>query len=221
MKTAKTLPFEKHAEASVKNSHHKRHVVRVVSERKATNTLETARVLTRKDNRFQLVIDGQHHEAKQAAGCLLVPESGDKVLVLREGEAETYILHVLEKAAGPSTLEFPDTVCVRAPEVQVEGTSRLALQGAEVVVHGVKGTVSFLRLDVCARTCVAQINTVRAVMLSLVQRMERCFRSVRNERVRASSIDVRAEDRMSMHANDVEMIAHREVKVDGERINLG
>ncbi len=196
-------------------------VVRAHFGQQAGNALETGTVLALEDNVFRLQLGECAYLAKRAAGCLLEPEVGDKVLALREGCNAVYILNVLEKASGPGTLNFSDTLQIRAPEINMIGTSKLALHGAEVGIHGAKGSLSFDRLELCARTCVVQIKKVHVVLLSLAQRIARCFRSVGEERVRASRMDIQTAERWSLHAEDVDMVAKRDVKMDGEHIHLG
>lgn len=191
------------------------------------NSLEVGRVLGVEDTkeggeaRFQVRLANAAISARRAAGCLVAPEAGDKVLLLREGEAGFHILNVLEKKHAASTLNFPGELRINAPAVDIQGTQRVGLRGAEMDLRGVDGKVSFLRLDLAAGECRVQAKTLRTTVASLVQRAARCLRIVGEERLKARRVKTQVRGRWSLDAEDAELVAEKDVKVDGEHILLG
>ncbi len=170
---------------------------------------------------YEVELDSRAYPAKRAAGCLVAPEQGDKVLLFRENDEYLYILSVLEKSAAASTLDFAGEVNVIAPAVHIRGDRQVQLHSADLNMHATQGTFSFLRLNVAARTVQTQIKTFHALMASVVQRVGRCLRIVEIDRVRAGRMQTQVQGRWKLHAKDVEAVAAKDVKMDGEQILLG
>lgn len=189
--------------------------------REQSHSLETGRVVARGESGFTVRLETREVLASRAASCLLAPEPGDKVLLLREGSGECFVLHVLLKANPDSRLDFDGQVRLEAPVVSIEGTNQVRLQGAEVDLRGVQGRVSFLRLDLAARNCHARIKKLRAVAATVTQRLGDCLRLVGEERVKAGRLKTHVRGRWSVNAQDAELTAEKDVKVDGEQILLG
>lgn len=185
------------------------------------HALETGRVLDHAADRYRVALPLAEVQALRAAGCLLQPEPGDRVLLLREAGQGYYILNVLEKAEARSTVNVPGELHLQAPSLVLCGHERVSLQGAEVDVRGVAGGVSFLRLDIAARDCEVRVRTLRSMVRTLVQRAGRCLRLVGEEQLKARRVTTHVAGRWSLHAEDTEMQAEKDVKVDGERILLG
>ncbi|MDR0379225.1 MAG: DUF3540 domain-containing protein [Candidatus Accumulibacter sp.] len=57
--------------------------------------------------------------ATRAAGCLLLPETGDRVLVALTGE-NAWVLSVLERASRTATLALPESTTLRAESLDIE-----------------------------------------------------------------------------------------------------
>lgn len=185
------------------------------------HALETGIVAAAEQGAYSVRLE--HHEvtAARAAGCLLAPEVGDRVLLLRETSGQCFVLHVLVKARPDSRLAFKGKVRLEGEELELCGARRLQLQGAEVELQGVQGNVSFLKLDVAARDLRARIKSIHAVAARMTQRLGSCLRLVGRERIQARRLDARVEKRWSVAAGDLELTAQKDVKVDGEQILLG
>jgi len=168
--------------------------------------VHVGQVVSVRDAEFLVDIDGHRLSARRAAGCLLLPETGDKVMLLQEREGQCYILHVLDKSGETATLDAPQALRISAPDVEIAG---------------VRGRLSFLQLGLAARECTLQARTLRTLAESLVQRAARSLRLVGAERLRAGSVQARVRGRWSLDAGEAALLAKKDVTVDGEKIHLG
>lgn len=187
----------------------------------AANSLETGEVLCVQPRGYVVCLEQEQVTAARAAGCLLAPGVGDRVLLLREKSGACFVLNVLVADGNESRLEFPGQVRLEAPDVSISGSRSLHLQGAEVGLQGVQGKVSFLRLELAAKSLQARVQKVRGLAASLTLRLGRCLRLVGEEQLRARRLKTRVTGRWSVAAEDAEITAHKDVKVDGEQVLLG
>lgn len=176
--------------------------------------------------------------ARRAAGCLLAPRPGDRVLVLLDGEdGEHFILNVLDRAQGPSVLDFEGDLEVRVQGgsaricsrgLDLEASERAAISSPLVCVEAASGTMRFGRLDLLARTLEARLEQVKSfcetVRLSASNVYEHVGRSIRAAGFvlrRATRMRIEVEGRYAVKADQASILAKDEMTVDAERINIG
>jgi hypothetical protein len=72
--------------------------------------------------------------AMRAAGCLLLPETGDRVLVALTGE-NAWVLSVLERGLQPAVLELPEKSTLKAEHLDIQAQT-LALSAPVMAFSG-------------------------------------------------------------------------------------
>lgn len=194
--------------------------------------LAVARAVTVDGETVGLLTDaGVRATATRAASCLLHAAPGDRLLVTDPGDGAWRILAVLDRAAAPATLSVAG-----APETRLDA-ARLRLEGGESV------TVATPDLAVDARRATLRAHAARAIgeLLgaaagTLEIAAERLHSVAQSVLVRAGShtrstegVDTvvaghllrRAEGAATLTAEQAIVTARGDVRIDGERINLG
>jgi hypothetical protein len=200
--------------------------------------LAYSRVTGRADKWFFL--DGTIDRALRADSCLVEPADGDLVLVCGGATAATsFILAVLTSAdAARSTVTLPGgaALCtdngklrVDAEGIALAASQEVSLQAPKVGLTAVCGEMSFTHLQTSAQEVNARFGKVTSLALSvqstvgrLIQRAQDCFRSVENlDETRAGRVRIQVKDRFHLTSRHASVIAEGQVKIDGEKIDLG
>lgn len=199
-----------------------------------------ATVTGRADKWFFLsAADLSLERALRADSCLIEPEIGDTVLICKGGSQASYVLAVLARATpAQATLTLPGDVAlhtsqgqlsVRAEQLELSARQRVAVAGAQVEVAGVRGDVCFQQLNTSAQQVTARFGSVTSIAHSitstvgrLVQKARDSFRWTENlEETRAGRVRFQIRDRFHLKAKHTTMLAEGQVKIDGEKIDLG
>ncbi|MGN6580338.1 MAG: DUF3540 domain-containing protein [Bordetella sp.] len=178
--------------------------------------------------------------AQRATSCLIEPERGDTVLAIHDGTAAgSYILAVLARAEpGKAELLLPGGVAmqadagaltVRARQVNLEASESAAMQAPSVVLSGISGTLRFQRLEAAAQKMRAHFGAVQGMAQSMTATVGRLVQRVGNslrwidglDETRAGRVRMQVEDRFDLESRHVSMRAVGQVKIDGEKIDLG
>lgn len=176
-------------------------------------------------------------EALRAAGCLLEPNPGDLVLLMRHPGGIHYVLQILEQSDPASTLRFPGDLSldvsqgscsVYAQKLEATGRESAAVHGREVTLTGEQGRMRFANLDVLAKLLEARIQQmhafgecIRLAASQLTSRLGRVLRWTGYELHRARSVRTEVEERFTVQAGQADILAKDEVTVDAEKIHLG
>ena len=181
--------------------------------------------------------------ALRADSCLIAPECGDTVLVCKGVAvgvtAVSFILAVLSRAHPSSgVLELPGgaKICASngglalvATEVGIEGQSAITITAPRVKVAAAAGEVQFnsLRASILELRCVlGNVTTVAQSMTStvgrLVQKATDSFRWTENlDESRAGRMRLQVAERFHLKSRHASVIAEGQVKIDGQKIDLG
>jgi hypothetical protein len=155
--------------------------------------------------------------ARRALSCLVEPEPGDSVLVVRPAAvADAYVLAVLERGGeAPVCLLSPrDTVLLAKGTLSVVA-SEATIAASTFSLHSVVA-----RLHASHVTTV--LGTVDAIVDRIMQRARNVFRVVEElDHLRAGQVDYESSNTLSLHAENATLTAEGLVKVDGEQIQLG
>ena len=182
------------------------------------------RVVRMDGDRCVVAADAARVYARRAAGCLLVPEVGDRVLVAVR--PEPWVLTVLERGGeGRARLEVEGDATLHTrggglrlaadTDVEVRAPGRVEVATREATVVAEHGRGHFGELGVVARVC-------DHVVERLTQRASRVYRFVRDlEQLRAGRVDLRAEQTAQLSAEVTTVSARQVVKVDGEQVHIG
>lgn len=171
--------------------------------------------------------------ALRADSCLLEPEYGDSVLVCNGGEkAVSYILAILSRHQHDcASLRLPGDVELRTEQghLAVQAPKSLSMQSPEIAMAALSGDMKFQRLDVSAQQTEARFGAAKLVAKTLnstigrlLQKARDSFRWIENlDETRASRVRIQASERYSLATRNAAILAERQVKIDGEKIDLG
>lgn len=200
-------------------------------------TLETATILAVPEADgglgYTLALAERRVSARRAAGCLLAPAQGDRVLVSLCGAGETYILTVLERqsAEAPARIGVAAAPAVRlaAPNLELEAAERLRVSSDELEVESRRARVTgrLWAVAVDAATAVARklethFQLRRASAEQLVEDYDMAVRRVQGvDSQTAGSLLLKADETLLAEAQNVVVGARKHVRIDGEQIAMG
>jgi hypothetical protein len=161
-------------------------------------------------------------QAARAAGCLLPPEAGDRVLVAQTDE-NTWVVCVLERdAERAAALALPANTTLCAENLEI-GATRLTLKGERSAC--LEAPVLFLTGKLLAQS----FTFVRTTAIRLVESVfQRRARYAKNREENTESLEVAAERfRLDCHksarlrAENFDLRAECLLDMDAEHIKLG
>jgi hypothetical protein len=170
--------------------------------------------------------------AARAAGCLLAPEIGDRVLAATSEEGESFILAVLERASeepaevglneGFSLRSQAGPVALEGQNVRIDARERLDMAAAEVSVKaGLISMIGGALSQAFARTRLTA-GSVERMAGRVVDRVRRLYRRVDGfENSRIGRLNLTVDKGMRVKAGRVDMNAEDALKLDGRKIHLG
>ncbi len=204
--------------------------------------LEYGEVAAEADTHYTVQTSFGPVRACAAAGCLVLPRAGDRVLISSDGDAENYVLSVLERAGGRedrTRLEFDGDVDIHAKngglsltadrDVTVASEDRLALVSRKLSVHAAVGEAVIERLSLTGRMLRSRIRRIRTVAGSveqtarrLTQRLQDSFRYVEDqEEVQCKNARHLVEDTLTMQSRNAVHMAEEVVTINAEQVHLG
>ena len=144
--------------------------------------------------------------AAVAVSCLLKPLPGDRVLVAY-CEDEVFVLHVLARESG------------QAADLGVAGAERLRIGHARLDLHASEGMALRSLKDLELQAVTGSLSlSARNLMLTAIESL---LEQVRTRISRAEEICMRASGLFKLHGTNAFITAERDVRIDGERINVG
>ena len=180
--------------------------------------------------------------ARTAAGCLVRPRTGDRVLLCVAGDGECYVLSVLERAGGPeqeTCLEFDGNVSLHAKggdlsftadrDLTLASEQSMALASRKVSIHAGVGEAVIEHLSVAGRALQSRIKRIRTVASSVeqtarrfTQRLRDSFRYVEDQdEVQCGSARYLVEDSLTLHSKNTVHMAEEIVTINAEQVHLG
>lgn len=189
----------------------------------------------------ELLVEGERgrYWAGRAAGCLLCPEIGDRVLASIDGDGLAYVLSVLERGSvAPNRLQLEgDTIlAARGGRLALAGDEEVALAGRRLHLAGEETEVDCERM----RLRVSRLESFAGFVRSQFDRMAVFGEAVdgfvgrltqhlgfhtryveEHEEVQAGSLRQVVEGDLHLHAGQAQVIAEDQVKIDGKQIHLG
>lgn len=177
--------------------------------------------------------------ALRADSCLIEPECGDSVLVCNPGSQNAYVLAVLARARPQEAcLQLPGGVAlqttqgqllVQACRIDLQASQCVALEAPQVCLSGIAGELRFQQLSASAQDVWARFGAVSSVAQSitssvgrLVQKARDSFRWIENlDETRAGRVRMQVRERFDLKARHTTLLADRQVKIDGQKIDLG
>jgi hypothetical protein len=181
--------------------------------------------------------------ARRAESCLLTPQCGDTVLVCQGVNVGVtsvpYILAVLSRphsSSGVLSLPGGADICaedgklsVHASEIELSGTDAVQVSAPRVAVRAHDADMQFVHLNSAIKelrgvlgsvTTIAQ--TVNSTVGRLLQKAGNSFRWTENlDETRAGRMRLHVTGRYHLKSGHASMVADGQVKIDGEKIDLG
>ncbi|TKI04339.1 DUF3540 domain-containing protein [Martelella alba] len=170
-------------------------------------------------------------QCRQAASCLLQPQTGDLVLIAGNG-AQLWLLAVLERtdAGLPYTLDVPGPLRI-APQgdLTLATPAALSLDSRELAIDSGRGDCRIKELAYQGRSLSAWISrctlagkSLETVWQTTVSISQRLLRKVTHtEHVRVGQWDCQAEDYARLHGKHLLMTSEAIAKLDAEQIHVG
>lgn len=190
------------------------------------------RVGRRLDDIFEVETPLGLIRARQAAGCLLTPEIGDKVLTAAEGLSDGYILNILERPADrEAVLEFAHGVRVTAPRgsVRLAAGHEVSIDTHNLAFNAVRGEATVLDFRWTGRTFSAGLEKAKIVLDTLetsldvsVQNIRRSYRYIAElEQACLGRLRYLVDGALFMKGRRSSVVADEKVKIDADSIELG
>ena len=178
--------------------------------------------------------------ARRAAGCLLQPQAGDRVLCINDERGQYYILNVLERSAEtPAVVDFEHGAVIRsergaitlaasqrldltaAGPVQLLGKS-LAVSAEEAVCRIGRTTLAGDELSSHVSRVRVFADSVATVARSMLQRLKNCFRKVDGlDQLNAGDKLETVQNLSATRARQAVITAEQDVRLDGARVHIG
>lgn len=196
-----------------------------------------------------LLLDDPAGRAQRAAGCVLAPDVGDRVLIWAPASNHAsddgfskpcaYVLTVLARGGAPrAALALPggvvleagaDGLRIDAPRIAIAARAQIDIDAPRIDLSAQDGRLRVEHLDARAKSIDGRANDIRLVARRFTATIDRvlhtlghCFRRVRGvDDTHAGRVRWQVDERAYLHANDVTLLADRHVGIDGERIHLG
>lgn len=186
---------------------------------------------------------GDADRALRAESCLLEPQCGDMVLISQDtapgSKRPPYILAILSRTAPTQgTLTLPGGVRLESDRGQLrtvaehailEARQHLTISAPELTLAGDQGDIRVARLQAEANTVEARLGTlqllaqqVQSSVGRLVQKARDCCRWIENlDETRAGRVRLQVQERFDLRARHAAVLAQGQVKIDGDKIDLG
>ena len=165
-----------------------------------------AEVLEKNKGTFTLQAEGQVCLATRAFSCLVEPECGDTILCFRPAGGDAVILAILSRdtnRAAELSVRDSHALKISAENLHIQANKTLDLQGQEALNLMSAGDVTMFGSNVVG-------NAIHSMLLFA----RHCI-------TKAEHISLQAEKLLRSHAHHQLISADEDVKIDGERINMG
>lgn len=177
-------------------------------------------------------------QARRAAGCLLTPESGDRVLLAEDELGTGYILTVLERdekrtaiidVPGDVTLKAGGQATVVAGELLLAGKEAVNLAAPMFSLRAKAGNLEVGSLSFLGRQAQIRVEKVKTALGALDSSVGRVVERILR---RYSRIEELADERygrlrclvresLSMKGKSVSLKAEERMGIDGKKIDIG
>jgi hypothetical protein len=170
--------------------------------------------------------------ARRAVGCLVAPEPGDEVLVVRE-EDRAFILSVLTRLVMSSvelSVPVPGVALrLRAGEVAIEAERGLRLTAPAVTIGGRLVTLFGETLGLAATALTALADRFRVTATRHETLADEVSTSARQRTTVVKGADVETvglssktvESASLLRAENAVVYSRKDLRIDGERITMG
>ncbi len=181
---------------------------------------------------YEVRVEGLGRRAGRAAGCLLSPLPGDRVLLARLQNREHMILTVLTrdpKVAAEIEVPGADALSLKAQRLRLEGeqdaeirSQRLEVACGRIALTGRLLALAVDVIDAFARKLEAHVHHRRSSSVEVVEECDVAVRRVRGvDSHSARQLILKADETLMAEAENALVVARKHVRVDGEQISMG
>lgn len=177
--------------------------------------------------------EGLGWHCRQAASCLLAPQTGDKVLFARSDDDQLWLLAVLERACPERQAHIivkgSLSISTQGGSLTLNSEQQLALHSHTLQVNSTHGECAIGSLEYRGDNVNAHIGIGRwigerceSVWHTVTHLSQVMFRQVKQtEHVRAGQLDYQAQDYLRLHARNTLITADKIAKIDSDQIHVG
>jgi len=172
--------------------------------------------------------------ARRAAGCLLEPAVGDRVLLLTVEGDDAYVLQVLDRRApGGATISVEGDLTLRSLRGKVsvaaqEGVELVSAAAVRILASAVE-VEAIDAISILGGAVKAELGKVKMYAATLdaffervSQHARRSFRTVEEiDQVKAGHLDYAASGNAHLRGKNALVSAHELVKVNGDQVHIG
>lgn len=204
-------------------------------------TLDVARITAESDGRFKVTTTAGTVWAERAFSCTVRPQRDDRVLVAYSGDAEVFILSILERrgASQAMEIEYPHDVTFRAPHGRMDSFAANGLKYSsatkvetltpELVQRSEKARVVSRRIDVDGDEIETRFRQARAYgerIDSVVDTVMQCARTVARkvegiETLNVGTLVKTVRESLNIRSKHAVVSSRHDLKMDAERIHMG
>lgn len=189
-------------------------------------------VTRRLDDTFEVEARQGVFRATKAAGCLLEPEAGDKVLLTVDPLGASYILNILERPRDkPLEISAPGGLTVRTPAgaFKIEAEESISLGAPTLEIDAWQGQARIRDFEWTGRSLTASLSKADLVVKMLetsaeviIQKARQSFRFIEElEQACLGRLRCLVDGSLFLKGKRASLKAEETVKIDGESIHLG
>ena len=190
------------------------------------------------------IVSTQSHmySAQKAAGCLLLPEPGDVVLLSLDDEGVCFVLSVLERggekpvknriAIDGSTdlhVQHGDLSITSDRDINLASDKNITCITDRITIQAQKGRAVLKHMTVLGQVLINQAQKIKSIAGSaeymykrLTQRLGNSYRYVaEHDEIQSNTTRRVVEDLMTVQTGNTCHLAEETIKIDAEHINLG
>ncbi|KAF0811585.1 hypothetical protein IGB42_03971 [Andreprevotia sp. IGB-42] len=183
------------------------------------------------DGTFLVEQAGRGLTCRRAASCLLLPETGDQVLLAAAGSAGIYLLAVLERAGNtPARLQLDgDAIIGSTGALHLQAAQKLSLDGRIFALRADEGEVTVETLRYTGVLLQGAIGTLRLIgqacetmvdRLSLLAKVS-LRRIEQIDQVRAGQLDYEGTARVRIRSKYTAVTASKLIKAKARQVHIG
>lgn len=174
------------------------------------------------DGSLTVESEGRGWHCLRAASCVITPQPGDSVL-LASVESQVWLLAILERS---NTHQVELSVL---GDLHIRSAGQISLSSQALRVDAAQGDCHIRNMkysgeELSAWVTLSRIvgNRAESVWKIVTQISDNLFRSIRQtEQVRAGQLDIKAENYVRLHGNNMIITSKAITKVDSEQIHMG
>ncbi|HUU30240.1 MAG TPA: DUF3540 domain-containing protein [archaeon] len=201
--------------------------------------LATGEVRIAESPNFWVETGGSLSKACKAAGCVIEPETNDKVLLYIDPDGACYIISILlRNPQSPASMPFPDGLSIKiesgafaleSPDVLLASGGKLSLSGADLRIKATDGDVAVEKMAFRGCELKSSCDTIRlaarnieTVAGRLIQKLRRSYRTVEEfEESKIGRLRCIVNGMFFLKSKSTTVLAEKAVKMDGQKILLG